>query len=338
MSELSKLINCQVGGVLRVAKGQYTIDEPVTVRCSVVLEPGAEICVMPGFRITMASKSAFVGDGTKPIIRKKGGEHLFWIAGSDVALADFEIDNSQATGGFDFVIDTSAGREYIYLDRIRTNDSFGLIADTNNPAGIIVKLYLRDVVGRRHRGRGAILQRAFAFIFFRDCCIDYIGNASPALANIPAFAFVNVEGLELESCDVLGTTSNGISPLQYGFYFENCRAVTLNKVMADNCGGFGFTFKGCTWVFGDKVKSSQGGDLCFVFGNGTQHVFLSQTQAAGRKGLPVDASPAMYWTDDAVDNINFTDAFTHSFSGPQFGGSAQSHITFTHPVVKTAGW
>lgn len=333
MSELSDAINGQTGGVLRVPYGTHTIDRSVTVKSAVVLEPGADVTVSPSCRITMTNGSAFVGDKVKPMVRKQGADHLFWIAGTDVNIADLEIDNSAATGGYDFLVDTSAGREFIYIDKIKTRDSFGLIADNSNPAGLIVNLHMNDVVALRHRGRGSYLTRAFAFTYLKKCCIDYINSLSPALTNIPAWAFLNVEGLELESVDVLGTAINGASPLQYGFYFENVRALTLNKVMADNCGGFGFTFKACNWIYGDKVKASQGGDIGFVFGGGTQNVYLDQFYAGGRKGIPGDKGQPLYWTDESVHNINMTDGLSQSYSGALFGGVSQSKINFINHKV-----
>jgi len=121
--------------------------------------------------------------------------------------------------------------------------------------------------------------------------------------------------------------------LQYGYYFENCRAIRMNRVMADNCGGFGFDFNGCNWVYGDEVYASQGGDIGFVYANGTSNVMISHHYASGRAGLPGDNSSPLYWTDDTVSNVNMNGGgISEGYSGALYGGFAQSKINFVNPV------
>lgn len=327
MSAFTDQINAANGGLLTFGPGQYLVDQPLTVRSAVLLDPSAVVTVQAP--ITMQSRSAWGSLApVKMQLVKAGNFNTFTIAGSDVSIEDVSIDDTAATGGWDFLLDTTSGLNRIDLRRIITQGSTGLITD-NNAAGVAINLKLEDVTAYAHRGRGSYLSKAFAYVFLNRCTIDYIGTSNLAAANIPAWVFQNAQGLELRSVDVTGNANVGNMGTQYGFYFNNCQAIRLDTVMADNVGGFGLWFGNCQYVQGSTVNASQGGDIGFLIANGSKDFFIENFYAAGRKGLAGDHASSMFYTDGSTSDIRFGKGMTEMVSGAVFGGSAQSTISFT---------
>lgn len=310
MSAFTQQINAQTGGVLRFPTGVYVIDQPVTVKCVVLIDAGSVI--QQSAQITMSDNSSWHGVGNKITMIKSGAINSFVIAGSNVSIQNLLIDDTQAaTAGWAFLIDTAAHRERIYIEHIITMGSFGLIADNSLP-GIIVNLHVTDVTSRLHRGRGSYLTKTFAYNYFDTCTIDYINTTNLTAANIPVWVFFNAEGLKLKDVDVTGNATNGNMTTQWGFYFENCSAISLDNVGADTTGGSGFSFKNCNWVYGNRVKSGLCGAQCFIFSGGTQNVFIEGFYAQGRKGLPFDPGAGLFYADARLQNVNFNNGMTQN--------------------------
>lgn len=329
MSLITQQINAQIGGQITLQFGNYVFDESVNINCTVICEAGVFISVSNGCEIILNNGSSFIGGDSKVNISKNGNGHLFRIKSSNINVKNISINNDIATGGYDFLIDTSVSCEYINITDILTKHSFGFLLD-NGANGIIVNLHVSNISARHHRGRGVLLTKAFAFIYFKKVCIDFIGSLSPTLSNIPAFVFVNAEGLEMISCDVLGTATLGNCGSQYGFYFQGCRAITLSKLMADNCGGFGFYFIDSSWINADKLKSSMGGSIAFIIANGVNNMYINQFYVSGRVGVPNDTSAQMFYSEANIANVNFTDGMAENYSGLIFGGYAATNIKWTN--------
>lgn len=328
MSWLTQQINAQTRGVLRIPINDpgvpHVIDEPVNLRCAVEVEAGAEIHV--NNMIIAHNGASWLGDGGMHTLRKSGGNHLFYMAGSEQNLGSFITDEAASVGGYTFFIDTAQSREHIRISKVRTYQGLGLIADNNLP-GIIVNMHLEDVMARAHRGRGSYLQRAFAYTSLRHCTVDYVGTNT----NVPAWVFMNAEGLELDYVDMTGTAINGNVPAQYGFYFDNVRALTIKQAMADNAGGYGFYFKNCHWVDAAILKASMCGDVGVLACNGTSNFRTSLLYVSGRNGLPGNKNAPLLWTDSSVNNIHSSQ--TIATQGVVNGGSSASNFTHTRLVT-----
>lgn len=330
MSAFTNQVNAANGGMLTFGPGQYIVDVPLTVRSALMFDPAASVEIRAP--ITMGPRSCW-GSLTpvQHIIHKIGNFDTFTIVGSDVTIQDVFVDDTQSSGGWDFVLNTTnSGLERIAFRRIQTVFSTGLITDNNGP-NLIVNLKLEDVLAVSHRGRGSYLTKAYAYVFLNRCTVSYVGvQEDVSLTNAPAWVFIGAQGLELTSVDATGNAQVGSTASQYGFYFENCSAVRLNTVMADTVGGFGLWFGNCQYVQGSTVNSSLCGDTAFVFAHGTKDVFIENFYASGRRGLPVDRASNMFYCDGTTTDICFGKGMTDLTSAPLFGGTAQTDITFTH--------
>lgn len=330
MSWLTQQINGKTRGVLRIPINEpgvpHVIDEPVDIRCAVEVEAGAEIHVSQ--QAVVHNGASWLGDGGMHTIVKSGSSHLFYMAGSEQSLGGFVTDEAASVGGYTFFIDTAQSREHIRIGKVRTHGGLGLIADNGQP-GIIVDMHLDDVMARAHRGRGSYLTRAFAYTSLRRCTVDYVGTNT----NVPAWVFMNAEGLELDYVDMTGTAINGNTPLQWGFYFENVRALTIKQAMADNAGGFGFYFKNCNWIDAPIIKASMCGDVGLLACNNTANLRVGKLYLSGRNGLPGNRGAALMWADESVSNFHADQLLTERAS-TIYGGVSQSKFTAAKAVFQ----
>jgi hypothetical protein len=329
MSALTQQINATSGGVIRVPYGTYNIDEPINVRSAVIIEPGTTLNV--GHRITLKNGAVWATENGRHGIVKTGGDHLFYMAGSNLEVNGIFTDELPSTGGYVFMIDTAQGRERLRISNIKTYHSRGLISDTNNTAGVIVDLRLDNVMARLHRGRGSYLTRAFAYIFLRQCTIDYVGATDPASTNIPAWVFFNAEGLEFDSVDVLGTVNAAPAGSQHGFYLDNVRALTIKQAMADNVGGFGFYFTNCQYIDAAIIKASLGGGCAIVAANGTTDLRINLLYLSGRNGLPNNANSPLIYTDNTIINCHASQLIAERYSTLFAGSGFTVTKQFTRP-------
>ena len=306
MTDLVDTINSQVGGVVRVAYGIHCIDRPVVANCSVIIEANTTINISAP--IDMMGGSSWSTEGARHQLNRTGAYHMFTVRGSGVRISGFETDESLATNGYAIMLDTAQSLEKIRIGDIRTHHSMGLIADNGNPAGVIVDMELDDVMARMLRGRASYLTRAFAYIYLRKCTADYIGNT--ANANVPAWAFINVQGLHIDHVDVTGTAQTGGKSAQHGFWFQGCEAVVLGHTMADSVGGIGHAFVGCHYIESQDMKSSLVGGFGLTVQGGTTDLRMNKFYASGRNGLPANTTQAMLWTDGTNQNLYGADALT----------------------------
>lgn len=322
MSWLTQQINAKTRGVLRIPINDpgtpHLIDEPVNLRCAVEVEAGTEINVNQ--TIISHNGASWLGDGGMHTLNKSGANHLFYMAGTEQNFGSFITNEGSSTDGYTFFIDTTQNREHIRIEKVRTYQGLGLISD-NNLSGQIINMHLDDVMARMHRGRGSYLSRAFAYISLKNCTVDYVGTNT----NVPAWVFIGTEGLELDYVDMTGTAINGNTPQQYGFYFDNVRALTIKHAMADNAGGYGFYFKNCNWVDASILKASMCGDIGVVACNSTCNLRIANLYVSGRDGKPGNKNSPLLWTDDSVYNVHSLQ--TIASSGTVNGGHASTKFT-----------
>lgn len=303
MSCLTEEINCKIGGVVRVPYGTYTIDEPLNVKCSVVVEPGSTI-ISQGHRITMHQGSNWVSQYGRHNIVKYGSDHLFVMKGGQLEIKGLETNEVSSTNGYTFLIDTSSSRQNIKVNNISTLHSRGLIADDGQTGGIVVGLKLEDVQARQHRGRGSYLTRCYAYTSIIRSTIDYVNTTSFGLADVPAWTILNAQGLLLDYVDVTGNASAYPTPFQMGFYLENCDATTIYHCMADTVGGHGIYLRNCRNTEISILKSGLVGGYPLVVAGGCINTNIVQALLGGRNGLALGGQAAPIWTDGT--NINTT--------------------------------
>ena len=303
MSYFTDEINCQVGGVRQVPCGTYVIDQPLSVKCSVVIEPGTVI-ISQGHKITMEHGSNWVSAYGRHSVVKYGADHLFLIKGGQVELKGFETNEVSSSGGYTFLIDTSQSRQNIKVSNIMTMQSRGLIADDGQSGGIVVGLKIEDVQARQHRGRGSYLTRCYAYTSIIRSTIDYVNTPAYGLADVPAWTILNAQGLLLDYVDVTGNASAYPTPSQIGIYLENCDATTIYQCMADTVGGHGVYLRNCRNTEISILKSGLVGGYPLVVTGGSINTNVAQALLAGRTGLALGGMPSPIWTDGT--NINTT--------------------------------
>lgn len=302
MSCLTEEINCQVGGVVRVPFGVYTIDEPLNVKCSVVVEPGTTL-VSQGHRITMTQGSNWVSQYGRHNLVKYGSDHFFVMKGGNVEIKGIETNEGPSLNGYTFLIDTAQPRQNIKITNVTTLHSRGLICD-DGQAGIVVGLKLEDVQARQHRGRGSYLTKCYAYTSIIRSTIDYVNTTAYSYADVPAWTILNAQGLLLDYVDVTGNASAYPTPSQIGIYLENCDATTIYQCMADTVGGHGVYLRNCRNTEISILKSGLVGGYPLVVTGGSINTNIAQALLGGRTGLALGGMPSPIWTDGT--NINTT--------------------------------
>jgi hypothetical protein len=306
LSAITQTINSAIGGVTYVPFGNYIIDEAVNVQSSVIVEAGTTFTTS-GFPINMKSGSGWNSTiGGKHQINKSGASSLFKFQGSGISVSGITTDETASTGGYSFMLDTTVSLEEIAIKNVKTMGSLGLIAD-NSAAGIIVNLRLEDVKARLHRGRGSYLTKALAYISLSRCTVDYVNTASLVSANVPAWVFFNNQGLLLDYVDVTGNAGNAGMDIQYGFYFENCQAISVTQMMADTVGSHGAYFRNCSNVDISIFKASLVGGYALAFGANCSNIRAELAYLSGRNTLAVDPKLPPMWTDGTNTNVRISD-------------------------------
>jgi hypothetical protein len=193
--------------------------------------------------ITLPAGSSITGDSFSNIIsRVDTSEFVFEITGDDVDISGLRIDCSNVVGG------TGAIRirtDIQSIQRINIKNiftyrcNFGL-RDVNHASNIIVALSVSDFRMNQHQGPGFYFQRAFAYIEFSYCTVDYVN--SPVIPNFVAYTLIGNRGSSWDHVDTTGGTVTSATLGNTGFFFYDSWAVWMNSCMADTVGGYGFDF------------------------------------------------------------------------------------------------
>lgn len=227
--------------------------------------------------ITITDDQSVIGDGNTKITYS-GSDDLFLITGSRVAFYGLNI--SCTNHGNAFHIKNASATSYFYLTDIVVTGATHLWYDTDCVEKY-THLYVHNMTGHNMAGTAIDIRKGFAFLF-----LDNVTGANlPAHASWPTFIFVGTEGLHMTHCEAEGGGVDGSKSGAYGFLFQRCQAVWLERCMADLCESDGFRMDGdqnAYFYFNNCVSS-----LCF--GNGFllngHHIFMNGCFIGGRKGF-----------------------------------------------------
>lgn len=193
--------------------------------------------------VTLPASSSITGDSFSTIIsRVNTSAFAFEITGDDVDISGLRIDCSNVSGG------TGAIRirtDIQSIQRINIKNIFTYrcnygLRDTPHATNIIVALTVDDFRMNQHQGPGFRFERAFAYIDFSYCTVDYVN--SPVTPNFVAYTLIGNRGSSWDHVDTTGGTVTSATLGNTGFFFYDSWAVWMNSCMADTVGGYGFDF------------------------------------------------------------------------------------------------
>lgn len=269
--------------------------------------------------ITITDGQSVIGDGNTQITYS-GSDDLFLITGSRVAFYGLNIYCTNH--GNAFHIKNSSATTYFYITDIVVTGATHLWYDTDCLAKY-AHLYVHNMTGHNMAGTAIDIRKGFAFLF-----LDNVTGANlPAHASWPTFIFVDTEGLHMTHCEAEGGGVDGSNSSAYGFLFQRCQAVWLERCMADLCESDGFRMDGnqnAYFYFNNCVSS-----LCF--GNGIllngRYIFMNGCFINGRKGLDksVPGANGLYvFGSDVL--VSTTNAFNMTGVGIVLASGARNNI------------
>jgi hypothetical protein len=212
--------------------------------------------------LTLGNNVALIGpESRSAVITPYGDFHLFSIAGSNVSLQNFEVDNTHKTGGYDIILSCgSTILNHIYIRNIiSVNNGYGFLIDAGaGSTGYYENLTVEECQAFGCQGEGISMTRGFAFLFFRKVAISFVGQANSNYAGFAAdFASMTsigaAGGLLLEDVDIEGTSGTNLGgitswPAQQGFYFNEVTELWIRRCEADTMDANGFAFSSCNWA------------------------------------------------------------------------------------------
>lgn len=274
-----------------------------------------------------AGTAVFAFPGTVTITEAAGNYNTFEITGSDCSIIGLTMQSAAKTGGYTIKITCSGVLERTRIEDITTFSSRGFLTDSGaSPTHFHTSTYVSRCQARAHKGPGVALSRAYAFIYFDRCAMDYVTSVSP---NHTGWAISDgglaaaAGGIHLDHCTTLGTGAGSSS--QHGFIFTGISDLVLSDTKADSCGGRGLQFNSCLYV--DGVNSGSG--LCDNTGvefSGCQYVVWNGMRIRGRAGVGTpSANVDALLISGASSDIAITGLRAHLATGHginKTGGSA----------------
>ena len=206
--------------------------------------PAAFICGA----LTVPANTHIKGVGKKTRITALAATfNMFTITGADVLIENLYVDDTNKTGGWDFVIACGTNTlNRVDVKNVNVFKSWGLLTDSGtgtNGAGSWITARWIDVQTQGHRGPGVQCTRAWAFIWFERVAIDYV---TVAASDFTGFFFDlsglggAAGGLTMIDCDVLGTCGTYNNANQHGYVIKNTAAVWMVRCRADTVAGNGY--------------------------------------------------------------------------------------------------
>ena len=240
---------------------------------------------------------------------------IFTITSSEVRIESFRIDGNPATPASVFLLGTSVtSMDFIYLEGIYSLNCADFVKDEANGINTIVNLHIKDCTHRLSLGRGVLLADAFAFIFFTNFTIDYVGVTAPS-SNVPAFSVSNNQGLICTDCDILGGEITGFAT-RWGFNVEDSAATHFIRCNADTMGGYGFRFVNVESVRLVDTTASLCDNIGYLIAGTTFDLQGSNVYARGRDGLtPATASVNGIDIQGTTANTNLSNVTTKNNTG-----------------------
>lgn len=233
--------------------------------------------------VTLSAQHSIVGDPRRSKIVHGGSSNLFAFAGSDLAVSGLYVDATNNTAGFTFFANTTSTMERINLENIYTENGKGLIADANS-TGQLITFKLKDVSARFHKGRGILLNDAWAFLEMQNVYVDFLNN--PSATNQVGIEINSNEGSVLSNVEVTGSSGiiAGTNGSQIGFNFNNCKSMKAYNVFADACGGYGLRMDACDFMKFSQPTLNICNDSPLLINN-SQRIKVSDAYIGGRRGL-----------------------------------------------------
>jgi hypothetical protein len=233
--------------------------------------------------VSLPASSSITGDSFSTIIsRVSTSAFAFEITGDDVDISGLRIDCSNVSGGTGAIrIRSDLGDiKRISIKNIFTyRSNFGL-RDTAHATNLIIALTVSDFRMNQHQGPGFYFERAFAYIDFDFCTVDYVN--SPVTPNFKAFSMYGNRGCIFSNCDTTGGTVTSGTLDNTGFFFFDCWNVWLNSCIADTLGGAGYDFSAsCYYIIMQGCVASLCGKHGFAI-NGGNEFQLSACYTRGR--------------------------------------------------------
>lgn len=238
--------------------------------------------------LTLPAGTHLIGPGGKSTVTALAGNYsLYKITGSDVTVENLIIEAAAKTGGYEFEIACgTATIERTTICNILGLNSRGAITDSGT-TGKHITTRLQSIQFRLHNGPGLSWTRGFAFLFFNEMVIDFVGVATSDFTGFFCdFAAMGAGsgGIFFRDCDVLGTAGTTNLANQRGFNIANAAAVSIFNSRADTLGDYGFNFNNINKLIVDDASSSLNAGHAFVYTSVT-NATLTGANAYGRNGL-----------------------------------------------------
>lgn len=290
--------------------------------------------------ITLPSNASITGDGYSTLVSYVDtSAFVFDIVGNDVSIQGFRIDCSNVTGGTGAIrIRTDLGS----WQRIRINNIFTYrcnygLRDVAHASNIIVALSVNDFRMNQHRGPGFRFERAFAYIEFSYCTVDYVN--SPTVPNFVAYTMIGNRGSAWDHVDTTGGTVTAGTTGNTGFFFYDSWAVWMNSCMADTVGGVGFDFSALNYyVILQGCVASLCGKHGFAVTGGNEFIF-SACSSRGRadQTSPIANQNAYHFVSSDRIVVTGCKALLATGSGYYTDTVTRSNITGSRADICT-GW
>lgn len=257
--------------------------------------------------VTLPASSSITGDSFSNIIsRVSTSAFAFEITGDDVDISGLRIDCSNVVGGTGAIrIRSDLGDiKRISIKNIFTyRSNFGL-RDTAHASNLIIALTVSDFRMNQHQGPGFYFERAFAYIDFDFCTVDYVN--SPVTPNFKAFSMYGNRGCIFNNCDTTGGTVTASTLDNTGFFFFDCWNVWMNSCIADTLGGAGYDFSAsCYYIIMQGCVASLCGKHGFNVTGGNEFQ-LSTCYTRGRSDQPTPLANQNGFNIVSTDRIVMT--------------------------------
>lgn len=234
---------------------------------------------------------------------------MFLLANNDISVKNLWVDASALTGGggiYTFLHRNSLGAWQRHsVENVITFKGKGFASDESAGANQLVSVTYKDCVPKAHNGGGFVFSKAFAYLHFHNCTVDFVGSTDP---NYGAWVISNAQGVLFDNCDTTGSAGagTGATITQTGFVLNGCGGVWFRKTQADTLEGRGYELIGCSGVqFDDAIAGLCASGVGFYFNactDVTGYIRNSgragQTYApAGVHGVAVDANNIRFRLD-----------------------------------------
>lgn len=229
--------------------------------------------------LNIDSANSVIGDEGVAISAPASVGTLFNVRGSFTTIKNLRIDTE---ANVFYLNSTQTPISYINIENIVASHANIFIYDNPAATNKITNLYIDKCYSFSTKGIGINLTQAFAFIFLNNVTIHKIGT----IADSPCFNFEGCEGMHMTHCEAEGGLSDGTHAQHIGFRFVDCRAIWLERCMADTVDSHGFVFSSTWYVYMNSCVSSLcGGHGIAILSENCRTFLITNCYLHGRSGL-----------------------------------------------------